>query len=278
MDGEKVEGSYDARPWVEFHEDGTVSGDYGCTPFRVKAELEAAELTMGEDLPVPTPSATPAPPTDGEGLCVTPDQQKKSIERYTDPAARKWAAEGYAKRNKGLADFEAKVKKFLRGQLKITAKQLPPVPGGPPPGSLPQLRNQDGDVVTLAVVRHPGFFDTRYQLTARTAYDSSDGFKSGKDLYFDFHPNGTVTGKLGCNDFTADVFFTGSHVFFRDPELTTHRTCAAQNMEDESNVLERLKRSLNYSYRAASGGMLMSDDVSSEHLATGFHFTATPKR
>ncbi|MEV0375123.1 META domain-containing protein [Streptomyces sp. NPDC050636] len=65
------------------------------------------------------------------------------------------------------------------------------------------------------------------------AGDSQDGFESGDDIYFDFHPDGTVTGKLGCNDFTAKAFFSGVHVSFRDPALTTHRTCPAPNMQDE---------------------------------------------
>ncbi|MFI0709746.1 META domain-containing protein [Streptomyces inhibens] len=88
---------------------------------------------------------------------------------------------------------------------------------------MPQLRNERGDVATLTIVRSPGIFDTKFQLDERMAYDSSDKVKSAKDTSFEFHRDGTVTGKLDCNDFTAKVFFNGSHVFFRDAQLTTHR-------------------------------------------------------
>ncbi|WP_275460849.1 hypothetical protein [Streptomyces noursei] len=58
-------------------------------------------------------------------------------------------AEYYNGWNEDLADFEAEVKKFLhRGRLNITEKKLSQVPGGPPPGSSPQLRHEHGDMVT----------------------------------------------------------------------------------------------------------------------------------
>ncbi|WP_411141322.1 META domain-containing protein [Streptomyces sp. x-80] len=119
-------------------------------------------------------------------------------------------------------------------------------------------------------------FDTKFQLNARTAYYSSDKFKSAKDTSFVFHRDGAVTGKLGCNDFTAKVFFNGSHVFFHDTRLTTHHTCAAQNMEDESFVFGKLKRSLNHAYIAGSNVVIMNGDVRSEHRATGLHFSRVP--
>ncbi|MEJ8653493.1 META domain-containing protein [Streptomyces sp. MS1.AVA.3] len=264
---------------MEFRDDGTVAGDYGCTPFRVKAELEATTLTLGEDLPVlPPPSATPAPP-DETASCPTPEKQQKDIASAEGPDAQKPEAGGLTPRNSELTDFEAKVKKFFhRGQLKITEKKLEQQPGGPPPGSLPQLRNRHGDVATLTIVRSPGIFDTKYQLDERMAYDSSDKVTSAKDTSFAFHRDGTVTGKLGCNDFTAKVFFHGSHVFFRDAQLTTHRTCAAQNMEDEASTFETLRRSLNYRYTGDSGGIYMRDDHTSEYLATGLVFRPVSDR
>ncbi|MEW1653913.1 MULTISPECIES: hypothetical protein [unclassified Streptomyces] len=68
-------------------------------------------------------------------------------------------------------------------------------------------------MATLSVIRAPEFFDIRYELTGWTVYDRIEGYKSGKDLSFDFHPDGTVTGKLGCNDFTAKVYCNGAHDF-----------------------------------------------------------------
>ncbi|MFJ5677910.1 META domain-containing protein [Streptomyces sp. NPDC093097] len=272
VDGKEVRGPGFANPWIEFRDDGTVAGDYGCTPFRAKAKLEANTLTLGEALPMPSPSATPAP-SDTEESCQTPEQQQQEIARYKGlKELEKEKSEYYAERNEKLADFEAKVKKFLhRGQLKITEKKLERESGGPPPGTLPQLRNEHGDVATLDVVRSTDFFDTPFQLTMFTFYDHPEDFGSAKDTSFAFHRDGTVTGKLVCNDFTARVYFNGSHLFFRDAELTTHRTCAAQKMKDEADLLKMLRQSLNYRYTGTGGGMYMRED-GDEHWTLGITF------
>ncbi|MFF2924502.1 META domain-containing protein [Streptomyces celluloflavus] len=273
MDGQEVHQSEIVSPWIEFRDDGTVAGDYGCTPFRVKAELASTTLTLGEDVSVlPAPSATPAPP-DKSASCPEPEMQQNDIANSMGPDEQKPKAEDRTPRSPELKDFEAKVKEFFhRGQLEITEKKLKRQPGGPPPGSVPQLRNEHGDVATLEIVRSPGIFDTKFHLDEWEAYDSGDNVKSAKDTSFEFHRDGTVTGKLGCNDFTAKVFFNGSHVFFRDTQLTTHRTCAAQNMADEASALEKLQRSLNYRYTGNSAGIYMRDDHSSQDRATGLAF------
>ncbi|MFE7316601.1 META domain-containing protein [Streptomyces sp. NPDC057555] len=269
VDGKEVQGHDSAvSPWVEFRDDGTVAGNYGCTPFHVKAKLEATTLTWGDDLPaLPSPSATPAPPTGAVGACQTPEQQQEA------------KAGDFATTNEEVADFEAKVKKFFhRGPLKITEKKLERQPGGPPPGSLPQLRNEHGDLATLSVVRAPGFFDTTYHLQSWTVYDHTEDFESAKDNSFAFHRDGTVTGNLGCNDFTARAYFNGSHVFFRDTRLTTHRTCAAQNMRDERSIVGRLQNSLNYGYVGNSSVIYMADDYTSEDRKTGLNFQAVTEQ
>ncbi|WP_181690227.1 META domain-containing protein [Streptomyces sp. NBRC 110611] len=249
VDGEEVHAPENASPWMEFRDDGTVAGNYGCTPFRVKAELKATTLTLGDELPaLPPPTATPAPPDEATSC---PPPEKKSPE---------------------LSNFEAKFKKFFhRGQLKITEKKFEQYSAASPPTS-PQLRNEHGDVATLEIVRSPDIFETTFQLYQWMEYDHAEPLRSVKDTAFVFHRDGTVTGNLGCNDFTAKVYFNGSHLFFRDARLTTHRTCAAQNMADEKFVLETLQRSLNYFYAGTGGGIYMRDDVGSEYRATGLQF------
>ncbi len=269
VDGKEVHGPEYASPWVEFRDDGTIAGDYGCTPFRMKADLTATTLTLGEDLPpLPPPSATPAPP-DEAASCPTPKKQQedkqegkqKDSARYIPPEP---------------TEFEAKVREFFhRGPLTLAEKKLPQEVGGPPPGTLPQLRNAHGDVATLALVRSPGIFDTSFHLDEWVVYDSADKVKSAKDTSFTFHRDGTVTGILGCNDFRAKAFFTGSHVFFQGTRLTTHRTCAAQNMQDESSILKTLQRSLNYSYSGDSDDIHMREKTGSEYRSTGLVFRHT---
>ncbi|MEU5301339.1 META domain-containing protein [Streptomyces noursei] len=255
VDGKEVHLPDATRPWVEFRDDGTIAGDYGCTPFRMKADLTATTLTLGEDLPpLPPPSATPAP-TDETTVCPKPPSREK------DDAGRE------------LTDSEAQVRKFFhRGPLRLTEKKLQQEVGGPPPRTLPQLRNEHGDVATLTVVRSPSIFDTAFRLRQWMVGDSSDMVKSTKDTSFTFHRDGTVTGKLGCNDFTAEAVFNGSDVFFRAARLTTHRTCAAQNMQDERSILRILQRSLVYRYSGDSGGIYMMEQVD-DYRATGLGFT-----
>ncbi|MFK8843869.1 hypothetical protein [Streptomyces sp. Ac-502] len=61
----------EARAWIALHGDGTASGDYGCTPFRLKAEVSATRLTLGRKLaPRPAPAASPAAPSAGPGPCA----------------------------------------------------------------------------------------------------------------------------------------------------------------------------------------------------------------
>ncbi|GAA2671753.1 META domain-containing protein [Streptomyces lunalinharesii] len=47
------------RNWVEFRRDGTVSGTYGCTPFRLTADVRADDLTLKGDSPAATVSGCP---------------------------------------------------------------------------------------------------------------------------------------------------------------------------------------------------------------------------
>ncbi|MGG7570154.1 META domain-containing protein [Streptomyces sirii] len=252
-DGHEENPPSEARPWIALHDDGTATGDYGCTPFRVKAEVKAASLTLGEDLePLPAPSASPAAPVGGPGPCRPdgPDAEKE------------------------LTDFEKKVREVLKGRLALSKER-------PYDETLVHLKNKRGDSITLAQARGESFFATRWKLAAVTVYDGyGPDFAAGDELYFDFHDNGEVSGKLGCNDFTADAIFSGLHVFFRDPVRTTHRTCGKQVMEEEASVLATLKKSLNYQYWAEPGGTSLSlnDDLAFPAIESGFLFSAMPRR
>ncbi|MFG2289701.1 META domain-containing protein [Streptomyces sp. NPDC048595] len=242
----------EARPWIALHDDGTATGDYGCTPFRVKAEVKAASLTLGEDLePLPAPSASPAAPVGGPGPCRPdgPDAEKE------------------------LTGFEKKVKEVLKGRIALSKES-------PYGETLVHLKDERGDFLTLAQARGENFFATRWKLGAVTVYDDyGPDFAAGDRLYFDFHENGEVSGRLGCNDFTAGATFSGLHVFFRDPVLTTHRTCGKQVMEEEASVLATLKKSLNYAYWAEGNtSLLLHDDLAFPAIESGFMFSPMPRR
>lgn len=249
--GAKTEKPYFAEsPWVEFHDDGTASGGYGCTAFQVKAEVRATKLIVGEDLgEPPAPSATPDPSEPGD-----------------------WCRPSDATMKRDLEDYERKLKRFFQGPLTIARKP----PHNASGNTRLELKNKRGDAVNVERNRTEGFFDIRWRLDAQTAQDGQEGYKSGDDLYFDFHPDGTVTGKLGCNDFTAEALFSGVHVSFRDPALTTRRTCPAPNMQDERSVLKTLSRSENYAYGASSEDLGLY--AGQYPFNTGLRFKAMPRR
>ncbi|MFI1205342.1 META domain-containing protein [Streptomyces sp. NPDC020883] len=224
----------EARGWIALGNDGTASGSYGCTPFRRKAEVTATHLTLGEEVaPLPAPSHSPAPPTDGPGPC-RPDDVAGA------PA---------------LADFEKKVRAAFDGELSLATKQTDGYP------LELHVKNGQGDDVQLAQARGDDFFGIRWQLVDTTFHDEhGPEFTAGDEMFLDFHDDGSVSGKLGCNDLTAKVTFAGTHLYFDDAALTTRRTCRSKVMKEEASVLATLKKSLNYAYWAEPGTLSMSLD------------------
>jgi len=243
----------EARAWVALHDDGTATGDYGCRPFRKKAAVAAARLRLGEELaPLPPPTASPAAPVEGPGPC------------QPDSAAGE----------KELTDFEKKVEKVFQGKLSLSQER-------PHGETLLHLRNPLGDDLTFVQARGDDFFKRRWNLQAVTVYDGvGPDLAAGEQLYFDFHENGEVTGKLGCNDFTAEATFSGLHMFFREPVLTTDRRCGRQVMVEEAEILKTLKKSLRYTYAAQSGrgSMTLTEDLGFPSVETGLMFSALRRR
>ncbi len=253
--GQEVYLPSEARAWIALHGDGTASGDYGCTPFRLKAEVSATRLTLGQKLPLrPAPSVSPAPTSAGPGPCAP----QSGSDRLN------------------LTHFEKEVQRVLRGNLSLSSERH--IGQGE---VLLHLKNQQGDDITLVQARSDAFFTTRWQLDVVTVYDSQGPeFAAGDQLYFDFHKNGEVSGKLGCNDFTARATFSGLHVFFHDVALTSHRGCDKKIMEEEGSVLATLRKSLNYTYWAEPGmpSFSLTDDLAFPSVETGFSFHALPRK
>ncbi len=242
----------EVRGWIALGNDGTASGSYGCTPFHRKAEVTATHLTLGEEVaPLPAPSLSPAPPTDGPGPC-RPDDVAGA------PA---------------LADFEKKVRAAFGGELSLGTRQ-----SSGHPLEL-HVRNRRGDDIQLAQARGEDFFGIRWQLVDTTFYDEhGPAFTAGARMYLDFHEDGSVSGKLGCNDVTAKVTFAGTHLYFSNAALTTRRTCGAEIMKEEASVLATLRKSLNYSYWAEPGTLSMSLNEDLAFPAREHGFTLTGKR
>ncbi|MYT29303.1 MULTISPECIES: META domain-containing protein [unclassified Streptomyces] len=180
--------------WVEFHRDGTVSGTYGCTPFRLTADVRATDLTLTET----------GPKAESDGC----------------PQA--------------IANFEQQVGALFTGHLTLSERKHTPDDGS---ARLVDLTNDRGDYLTLSEIRPAqGFFDTQWDFYF-AQYDDGGQYEGPKDakVSWIFHEDGTMTGKLPCNDFTARAHFTGDEVTFSTPTLTTHRKCSEdRSAEDES--------------------------------------------
>ncbi|MEW1658700.1 META domain-containing protein [Streptomyces sp. NPDC093707] len=177
--------------------------------------------------------------------------------------------------NPALADFEKKVKAAFSGKLSLSTKRIP--------GYSLQLhvKNQQGDDITLGQARREDFFRIKWQLVDTTFYDShGPEFTAGDQMYVNFHDNGEVNGKLGCNDFTAKATFTGTHLCFNDAVLTRRRTCSDKIMKEEASVLTVLKKSLDYAYWAEPDALSMSlqEDLAFPARETGFTFRGIPPR
>ncbi|SHL43228.1 META domain-containing protein [Streptomyces yunnanensis] len=183
------------RNWVEFHRDGTVAGTYGCTPFRMTANVRATDLTLEED----TPTA---------------------------------AVEGCPQ---SLTSFERQLKEIFTGHLAISEQKAQEEGQN---GTI-ELKNGRGDHITLSVTRPAqGFFGTRWKFWYVQLDDGGQGSDpDDKTVSWIFHENGTMTGKLVCDDFTAQAHFTGDVVTISSMRLTTHRKCAPGQAEHDEGWL-----------------------------------------
>ncbi|GCD36923.1 hypothetical protein OEIGOIKO_04704 [Streptomyces chrestomyceticus JCM 4735] len=239
------------RPWVEFHDDGTATGSYGCATFRVNAELRSTRLALGEE--VGTPPPTPSP-RDSSTLCTSS------------------ADKPYVDQN------ERSLKRFLRGPLTITRKppEKPTVPGRPARHDEIVLKNERGESATASPVMFEGFFTTRYRPKEFRPENTVLGFASAdEDLYWDFHPGGVVTGKLGCNAFSAAAEFSGTSVYFHGPKLITHRTCPGPNSADEHRLLGILDAK-RYEYKASESGMWVERGYHPDNSLLSFEAVPRP--
>jgi hypothetical protein len=100
---------------------------------------------------------------------------------------------------------------------------------------------------------------------------------AGKEVYFVFHRDGTVTGKGGCNGFKGRAAFAGEHVTLYPLTRTTHRTCSREIMSQEDGLLDQDPRTFSV---VAWRGIIFEDHTPGlDALAYNFiRVTGTPPR
>nr|AFG19402.1 lipoprotein [Streptomyces flaveolus] len=178
-----------AAAWVDFGYDGTVKGDYGCTPFDAPARLTATTLTVGRK----------TEGTASEASC---------------PAAR--------------SAFEKQLRKLFAGPLTV-ARRVDDL--------TMDLRNRRGDNVAVKLLWPKGLFGSRWRLDHWIVGDSVAP-PPDSEIYFVFHPEGSVTVETGCNDLTGRAVLDGDTLSLYRLTPTTHRTCSSRRMESERALLE----------------------------------------
>jgi heat shock protein HslJ len=101
------------------------------------------------------------------------------------------------------------------------------------------LKNQRGDYVALQMLWPQGLFGAPWRIEYLNVADTPVDMTAGKEVYFVFHRDGTVTGKGGCNGFKGRAAFAGEHVTLYPLTRTTHRTCSREIMSQEDGLLDQ---------------------------------------
>ncbi|MER5691069.1 META domain-containing protein [Streptomyces mirabilis] len=101
------------------------------------------------------------------------------------------------------------------------------------------LKNQRGDYVALQMLWPQGLFGAPWRIEYLNVADTPVDMTAGKEVYFVFHRDGTVTGKGGCNGFKGRAAFAGEHVTLYPLTRTTHRTCSRKIMSQEDGLLDQ---------------------------------------
>lgn len=164
--------------------------------------------------------------------------------------------------------FEGKLRKIFSGPLTISR---------PVDDLTMDLTNQRGDYVALQLLRPKGLFGSRWQLTDLIAAD--DGGRApvigGTAVYYVFHRDGTVTGNLGCNDFTGRAAFDRNVLTMYRPVLTTHRTCSRELMDQERTLLTYRTNPRRMQYSATTRSF-EATEIGPPPMNSGYHWAAIP--
>ncbi|MFF0040667.1 META domain-containing protein [Streptomyces mirabilis] len=118
------------------------------------------------------------------------------------------------------------------------------------------LKNQRGDYVALQMLWPQGLFGAPWRIEYLNVADTPIDMTAGKEVYFVFHRDGTVTGKGGCNGFKGRAAFAGEHVTLYPLTRTTHRTCSRKIMSQEDGLLDQDPRTFSV---VASRGITFVD-------------------
>ncbi|MFE3072524.1 META domain-containing protein [Streptomyces sp. NPDC059247] len=129
---------------------------------------------------------------------------------------------------KARLSFEEELRKLLSGPFTINQRV---------DDLTMDLKNRQGDFIAVKLIRPKGLFGSRWRLDHLVVGDSIGPVIGGREVYYVFHRNGTVTGKAGCNDFTGRAVFENDVLLMSRLTPTTRRTCSQELMDQEKGLL-----------------------------------------
>ncbi|MGV9993465.1 META domain-containing protein [Streptomyces sp. NPDC003374] len=178
------------------------------------------------------------------------------------PAAQPTTGNRCAPENRA---FEKGFRTLFNGQLKI-ARRVDDL--------TIDLKNARGDRLALKLLWPKGLFGRRWQVDHLAVADTTYPLAAGKAVYFVFHRDGTVTGNLGCNDFTSRATFSGDTFTLYRPTLTTHRTCSKDIMRDEQIMQSPTKNPRTTRFSALTDSWETDHDPTQGFPEFGYGFKA----
>ncbi|GAA0347458.1 META domain-containing protein [Streptomyces turgidiscabies] len=198
VDGKKS--TAPAGAFLQIDKDGEVSGNYGCNSFGATATIEGDAIDLG------TARST-------DMACLG--------DRMTFENSLSKALTGGTLTAKADADAKADTK----------TKQL-------------TLTTKTGATIHLSEEKPAALYGTKWKITAlgatdsATDSDSATPLPSGADAYLVFdQKKGTVSGKAGCNNVSAEATVSDGAITFGSP-ATTRRMCDASLMKAERTFLK----------------------------------------
>ncbi|MGW3646790.1 META domain-containing protein [Streptomyces sp. NPDC000878] len=186
-----------ASAWLKIDKNGKVSGNLGCNGFGAQATVDGTEVSFAQFL-------------------------------STDMACDAMGFENTL--TKALKDGTLTAKSTETAK---NAQQL-------------TLTTKTGDTIHLTEEKAAALYGTKWTITTLGATSDSDGngdsqavspLPSGADAYLVLdQKKGTVSGKAGCNNVSADATVSDGTITFGSPS-TTRRMCDGSLMEAENALL-----------------------------------------
>ncbi|MDX3747413.1 META domain-containing protein [Streptomyces sp. AK08-02] len=206
IDDLTVDGKKSAAPagaFLQIDKDGEVSGNYGCNSFGATATIDGDAIDLG-------------------------------TARSTDMACQG-----------DRMTFESSLSKALTGGT-LTAKAGADGGGAKGDSGVQQLTltTKTGATIHLSEEKAAALYGTKWKITAlgatdtTTDSDSATPLPSGAEAYLVFdQKKGTVSGKAGCNNVSAEATVSDGAITFGSP-ATTRRMCDASLMKAERTFLK----------------------------------------